>query len=40
MILRSSHKLKHIYMDVDDLSTPKPYSLIKTDNKDSVKYFF
>lgn len=27
-------------MDVDDLSVPKPHSLIKTDNKDSVKYFF
>lgn len=40
MILRSTHKVKHIYMDVDDLSAPKPHSLIKTDNKDSVKYFF
>lgn len=27
-------------MDVDHLSAPKPHSLIKTDNKDSVKYFF
>lgn len=27
-------------MDVDGLSAPKAHSLIKTDNKDSVKCFF